>query len=179
MFLLSHRKIYIWHASWSWYLWCLEARVWSGKWDGWGCLFGVELAGPGGEGGVAGGGGGVFPKRCALASVQKRTPRRHGPASFPPDQLSSAQEWDTDTSSRLRHIIGVCQGLYQTGSTGARGLSPRSPQAAGYLHTHSFDTSPSQEAYRLSIMAAWLEARGCMEGRGTVAPLHCPDWKPR
>lgn len=101
------------------YLWCLEAWVWSGKWDGWGCLFGVELA----VRWRGGSGSGVCLTRCVLVSIQKLTPTGTAP-SFPPDRLSSAQELDTDTSSRLRHIIWACQGLYQTGSTGALSLSP-------------------------------------------------------
>lgn len=101
------------------YLRCLEAWVWSGKWDGRGCLFGVGLA----VRWSGGGGSGVCLTRCVSASIQKLMPT--GTAlSFPPDRLSSAQEWDTDTSSRLRHIIWACQGLYQTGSTGALSLSP-------------------------------------------------------
>lgn len=129
---------------------------------------------------------------CVCVGVHRKTDAyRHGPASFPPDRLSSAQEWDTDTSSRLRHIIWACQGLYQARSTGVPGLPPQSPQAAGYLHTHSSDTSLSQEAYRLSFMAAPLEGRGygvqlllCIVRNGnqdssTVLSLRGFSWRSR
>lgn len=109
------------------FLWRLEARVWSGQRDGWGCLFGVELAG----------GGGGASTRCVIGIHTKTDASGHGPASFPPDRLSSAQEWDTNTSSRLRHIIWACQGLYQAGSSGALGLSPHPPTGSG-IPAHAF-----------------------------------------
>lgn len=148
------------------FLWRLEARVWSGQRDGWGCLFGVELAG----GGEREGGRGA-PTRCVIGVHTKTDASGHGPASFPPDRLSSAQEWDTDTSSRLRHIIWACQGLYQAGSSGALGLSPQPPHRQRDTCTRIPSTHPCPRRR--------IACRGSGVGWGSVAALHCPDWKLR
>lgn len=134
------------------FLWRLEARVWSGQRDGWGCLFGVELAG-GGEG---------CPDKVCYWRSYKNWRLRARPRLFPTRS--------TFFSAGMRHGHLLQAQTYNLGLSGplssriqwsAGPFSATPPQAAGYLHTHSFDTSLSQEAYRLSRIRGGLRFSCC------------------
>lgn len=123
---LSGSKTYFWHDPCKEYLWRLEARVWSGKRDGWGCLFGVELAG-GGEAVVV-----VVSTRQGVCWRQHKNWRLQAwPRLFPTRStffsagmrhrhLLQAETYNLGLSGPLSHRINWCAGPFSTVPTGSR-----------------------------------------------------------
>lgn len=142
------------------FLWRLEARVWSGQRDGWGCLFGVELAG----------GEGCLDKVCYWHSY-KNWRLRARPRLFPTRS--------TFFSAGMRHEHLLQAQTYNLGLSGP--LSSRIQWSAG-----PFSAPPHRQRDTCTRIPSThpcprrrIACRGSGVGWGSVAALHCPDWKLR